>query len=222
MQSTSIPGVAQRTGATTYYIEIFPRPWRELGGKRPVMALSPGIGDVDVVVASELLEAGRTVAAGFVTPDRTLAIASTHRSHAIAEKIAMGDGRLDVDEARRRGRRTMRAKRSCSTWMRSRASAGAMINAVMLGAIAASGRLPMPVEAFEAAIRADGKAVEANLRGFAAGLAAARGRAPRSLIQRRQDARGAAPKASPISKPRRPRFWRAADIVVEGLRRLTA
>ncbi len=24
VQSTSIPGVAQRTGATTYYIEIFP------------------------------------------------------------------------------------------------------------------------------------------------------------------------------------------------------
>ena len=59
VQSTSIPGVAQRTGATTYYIEIYPTPWRELGGKRPVLALSPGIGDIDMVVASEFLEAGR-------------------------------------------------------------------------------------------------------------------------------------------------------------------
>ncbi len=41
-QSTSIPGVAQRTGATTYYIEIFPVPARELNGKRPVLALTPG------------------------------------------------------------------------------------------------------------------------------------------------------------------------------------
>jgi indolepyruvate ferredoxin oxidoreductase beta subunit len=34
VQSTSIPGVAQRTGATTYYIEILPTPWSELGGHR--------------------------------------------------------------------------------------------------------------------------------------------------------------------------------------------
>ena len=61
VQSTSIPGVAQRTGATTYYIEIFPVPLSELDGKRPVLALSPGVGDVDVVVASELLEAGRAI-----------------------------------------------------------------------------------------------------------------------------------------------------------------
>ena len=43
-QSTSIPGVAQRTGATTYYIEIVPVPAGELGARRPVLALSPGAG----------------------------------------------------------------------------------------------------------------------------------------------------------------------------------
>ena len=31
VQSTSIPGVAQRTGATTYYVEIVPAIWSELG-----------------------------------------------------------------------------------------------------------------------------------------------------------------------------------------------
>ena len=173
VQSTSIPGVAQRTGATTYYIEVFPIPWRELGGLRPVMALSPGIGDIDIVVASELLEAGRTVAAGFVTPDRTLAIASTHRAHSIAEKMAMGDGRLDPDKL---VREVVKNAREASLFDMDAVAkgAGTMSNAVMLGAIAASGRLPMTVEDYEAAIRADGKAVEANLRGFAAGLAAAR------------------------------------------------
>ena len=153
VQSTSIPGVAQRTGATTYYIEVFPRPWHELGGRRPVMALSPGIGDVDIVVASELLEAGRTVAAGFVTPDRTLAIASTHRAHSITEKMAMGDGRFDSDklvrEVAKNARDTLLFDMDAVAH-----SAGAMINAVMLGAIAASGRLPMAPEDFEAAIRA--------------------------------------------------------------------
>jgi indolepyruvate ferredoxin oxidoreductase beta subunit len=221
VQSTSIPGVAQRTGATTYYIEIFPRPWRELGGKRPVMALSPGIGDVDVVVASEFLEAARTVAAGFVTPDRTLAIASTHRSHSIAEKMAMGDGRLDVE--RLAGEVARNAREAVLFDMEAVARhAGAMINAVMLGAIAASGRLPMPVEAFAAAIRADGKAVEANLRGFAAGLAAARERAPTPAPQR--DAKTHAARAESLAdlETQAAAFPGAADIVVEGLRRLAA
>ena len=39
VQGTSIPGVAQRTGATTYYVEIFPRPLIELGGRQPVFGL---------------------------------------------------------------------------------------------------------------------------------------------------------------------------------------
>src|SRR5882724_2971813 len=95
VQSTSIPGVAQRTGATTYYIEIVPMPARELGGNRPILALAPGVGDVDMVLASELLEAGRAIAAGFVTPDRTLMVASTARSYLVVERMAMGDGRYD-------------------------------------------------------------------------------------------------------------------------------
>jgi indolepyruvate ferredoxin oxidoreductase beta subunit len=177
VQSTSIPGVAQRTGATTYYIEIFSTPWRELHGKRPVLALAPGIGDVDMVVASEFLEAGRAIAGGFVTPDRTLLIASTHRSHAIAEKMAMGDGRFDT--AKLTGAAEQNARSHLLFDMDAVAKAArAMINSVMLGAIAASGRLPIPTAAFEAAIRM-GKSSDANLRGFRAGLeAAGRGVAP--------------------------------------------
>ncbi len=113
MQSTSIPGVAQRTGATTYYIEIFPVKTQALGGRRPVLALTPGIGDIDIAVASELLEAGRTVANGFVTPDRTTAIASTSRFYAMDEKIAMGDGRFDPAQAASKSSSRMPARR-CS------------------------------------------------------------------------------------------------------------
>ena len=91
VQSTSIPGVAQRTGATTYYIEIFPVPHSELGGRRPVLALAPGVGDVDMVVASELLEAGRAISTGFVTTDRTLLIA--------VDQPRLSHGREDADGA---------------------------------------------------------------------------------------------------------------------------
>src|SRR3569623_325618 len=97
VQSTSIPGVAQRTGATTYYIEIFPKAVSELGGKRPVLALAPGVGDVDIVLASELMEAGRAIANGFVTKDRTLLIASLSRGYISTEKMQMGDGRYDSE-----------------------------------------------------------------------------------------------------------------------------
>jgi indolepyruvate ferredoxin oxidoreductase, beta subunit len=172
VQSTSIPGVAQRTGATTYYVEIVPVPWRELGGKRPVLALAPGVGDVDIVLASELLEAGRAIASGFVTPDRTLMIASTARSYLVVEKMAMGDGRYD--SARLMQAVADHAQSHLLIDMEALArQSGAMINAVMLGIIAGCGRLPIPAKGFEDAIRADGKAVETNLKGFRAGLAAA-------------------------------------------------
>ena len=73
-QSTSIPGVAQRTGATTYYVEIYPGP---LGhARRPpagARALCRCPGSIDLLVASELLEAGRMVQAGMVSPERTFA-----------------------------------------------------------------------------------------------------------------------------------------------------
>ena len=171
VQSTSIPGVAQRTGATTYYIEIVPVPARELAA-RPVLALAPGIGDVDIVLASELMEAGRTIAGGFVTPDRTLAIASTARSYLVVERMAMADGRYD--NARLIKAIEEHAQSCLLLDMETLAKqSGAMINAVMLGLIAGCGRLPIPAAAFERAIRADGKAVDANLKGFRSGLEAA-------------------------------------------------
>src|SRR5215469_16981970 len=73
-QGTSVPGVAQRTGATVYYIELFPKTARP-----PVLALSPMPGDVDIVIAAELMEAGRAILRGFVDRDRTTLITSTHR-----------------------------------------------------------------------------------------------------------------------------------------------
>jgi len=69
-QSTSVPGVAQRTGATIYYLEFFSRAVAERAGREPVMALMPVPGDVDCVLASELAEAGRAIQRGLVTPDR--------------------------------------------------------------------------------------------------------------------------------------------------------
>jgi indolepyruvate ferredoxin oxidoreductase alpha subunit len=220
VQSTSIPGVAQRTGATTYHIELVPTPVSKCDKRRPILALAPGVGDVDLVVASELMEAGRAIAGGFVTPDRTTTIASTSRSYLVVEKMAMGDGRYDQQ-------RLLQSveKNSKSTLLLDLEAiaheAGAMINAVMLGAIAGAGALPIPAEAFEAAIRADGKAVEANLRGFRSGFAAARGG---SHLRAGPTKRHQAPAASLADFEneiaRMPEAARA--FVTEGVRRLAA
>ncbi len=218
VQSTSIPGVAQRTGATTYYLEIMPATAAALGGKRPVLALTPSAGDVDVVLASELMEGARAIGNGLVTPDRTALIASTHRSYAIAERMAMGDGRYDA------GRLTKaietHARRHLLFDMAAVAQdAGAMINAVMLGALAAADVLPLPAQAFEDAIRADGKAVEANLRGFRAGRAAATAAAARAADDGKRRRGAVRSVASLEAEATAIMPASAIEIVVEGLRR---
>jgi len=96
-QSTSVPGVAQRTGATLYYLEFFPRAAALAAGAEPVLALMPNPGDVDLVAASELMEAGRAIQRGLVARDRTTLVISTHRVYTISEKSALGDGLADSE-----------------------------------------------------------------------------------------------------------------------------
>lgn len=173
-QSTSIPGVAQRTGATTYYVEIFPVPLAELGDRRPVLGLYPVAGAIDLMVASELVEAGRAMRNGFVSPERTTLIAATHRVYATIEKMGMADDRADAARLRRAAaalpRRAILFDPKADPEARR-----LQLNAVLLGAIAGSAVLPLPLAAFEQAVRNTGKAVDANLAGFRYGLRIARG-----------------------------------------------
>ncbi|MDN4592161.1 indolepyruvate oxidoreductase subunit B [Xenophilus aerolatus] len=168
VQSTSVPGVAQRTGATTYYVEIYPVPRTELGGREPVLSLTPTPGGLDLVAASELVEAGRAIQTGYVGRLRTVLCASTHREFAVSEKSAMSDGRYDSTRVLQAAHAM--AKQSVLFDMRVLAQRnGTVINTVLFGAMARSGQLPFDRAACEDAIRRSGKAVEASLRGFAAG-----------------------------------------------------
>ncbi len=216
-QRTSIPGVAQRTGATTYYIEVLPHAGN--GAARPVLALNPSPGEVDLMVASELLESIRAIQAGFVSPDRTVLLASTSRVFTVDEKSAMGDGRVEPERMREVA--TYFARRAIlADFSKAAAEAKCPVSAVLLGAIAATGVLPIKLEAFRAAIESEGKAVDSNLRGFEAGLALA-----------------AEPDAQPATEPEpkivaispgteleaAPGRWcraRRPEIAIEGVRRL--
>ena len=176
VQSTSIPGVAQRTGATTYYVEVFPAHLAALGDRRPVMTLTPAPGDVDVMVSSELLETGRAMLNGFVTPERTTLIASTHRIYTVTEKMHMGDGRFDSERILKAAQ-TMARRAILFDMQDLAARSGTMISAVLFGALAGSGVLPMPRAACEEAIRKGGRGAEASLKGFGLGYSHARGEA---------------------------------------------
>lgn len=168
-QTTSVPGVAQRTGATIYYVEMFPEEQARAAGKDPVLALMPVPGEVDVVIASELMEMGRAIQRGLVTPDRTTLIASTHRVYSMTEKIAMGDGRVDSKVLMEAGRKTAK-KFIAGDYARVASEHGSVISAALLGALAASRALPFSSEEFAQAIRSGGVGVASSLSAFAAGM----------------------------------------------------
>ncbi|MFX1765422.1 indolepyruvate oxidoreductase subunit beta family protein [Paraburkholderia sp. A1RI-2L] len=169
-QTTSVPGVAQRTGATIYYVELFARD--ETEARAPILALMPLPGDVDVVLASELMEAGRAVQRGLVTPERTTLVASTHRVYSIAEKTAMGDGR--VDDRALIAHAGQAAKRFVRFDMAQAAEAsGSVISAVLFGALAGTGVLPFSRRQFEETIERGGVGVKPSLRAFDLGHARA-------------------------------------------------
>lgn len=165
VQATSVPGVAQRTGATSYYIELLRAPV-PAGAPAPVFALSPVPGQVDVLVASELLEAARMVERGFVNA-RTTLVASTHRVYTTLEKMHMADGRQDTDRLSLAARTL--AGRACLMDMDALTRQhGTVVSAVMFGAMAGTGVLPWPRDLCEAVIRDSGRGVEASLAGFGA------------------------------------------------------
>ena len=169
VQATSIPGVAQRTGATTYYLEVFPVLQAALGGQRPVLGLYPMPGRLDGLVSTELLETARQISLGYASSDRTLVLSSTARALTTAEKMQLGDGRRDAHPLL-----SLIAAHSRSHHVLDMAEltrqAGTVVSAVMLGCIAASGLLPMGRADYESALGGGGESAQASLRGFALGF----------------------------------------------------
>lgn len=170
-QATSVPGVAQRTGATTYYLEIHPESSSALCGRRPVLGLNPLPGRLDALVSSELLETSRQIGLGMVSNDRTRVISHNGRTLTTAEKMVMGDGRHDAKQLMQ-----LVAGHSLAHHMLDMATltrqAGTVVSAVMLGCIAASGLLPFEREAYHAVLAGDSASARASIKGFDLGFEA--------------------------------------------------
>ncbi|MFM8863546.1 MAG: indolepyruvate oxidoreductase subunit beta family protein [Limnohabitans sp.] len=170
-QATSVPGVAQRTGATTYYLEIVPEPSSALGGRRPVLGLNPLPGRLDALVSSELLETSRQIGLGMVSSDRTTVISHNGRTLTTAEKMVMGDGRRDARQLMALVASHTRAHHVLDMATLTR-EAGTVVSAVMLGCIAASGLLPFAREAYTAVLAGESASARASRKGFELGFEA--------------------------------------------------
>lgn len=165
VQSTSIPGVAQRTGATTYYVEIFPAPQAQLGPRRPVFSLYPVPGALDLLVSSELLETVRQISNGLPSAQRTHVISSSTRTLTTNERMQLGDGRMPEAPLREVVARHSREHQIFDMGAVTRES-GTIVSAVMFGAVAASGLLPFSREVCIEVIRQGKLGVDASVRGF--------------------------------------------------------
>ena len=172
VHGTSIPGVAQRTGSTTYYVELSTERGASADDPPPIFSLYPVPGALDVLLAPEFLEVGRSIELGFPSPACTTIIASTHRLFSIHEKIATGRGIYPIERLDAAARAFARQLIAFDALALAREH-GTEANAVLLGALAGSGALPITADAYRHAIRAKNVQVDANLRGFEAGLAVA-------------------------------------------------
>ncbi len=167
-QATSIPGVAQRTGATTYYIELAAE--RD-GTGEPVFCLFPSAGNVDLVVALEPVEAVRALQNGHAGGETTVVTAAA-RVYAIGEKIVAGDGTLPAAAALD----ILRASTRRLVAVDGAGDDGGSLNARLFGAVAATGVLPFAADDCRQAIAAVGLAPGSNLAEFERGFS--RGREP--------------------------------------------
>ena len=171
-QNTSVAGVAQRTGTTVYYVEILRKIGDDPNQPEPILSTMPTPGEVDIAVASELMESGRAIQRGFCTPDRTTLIASTNRVYSMPERTAMGDGRIEsqglIDAAKQSAKRFIRAD-----FNKLALDNGSVISACLFGAIAAARVMPFSREQCEEVIRSGGKGIDASLAAFDAGFKAA-------------------------------------------------
>ncbi|MFK8021503.1 MAG: indolepyruvate oxidoreductase subunit beta family protein [Pseudomonadales bacterium] len=167
VQSTSLAGVAQRTGATIYYIEMMPR--SATRNDLPVLSLFPSPGDIDIAICSELSEAGRMLQRGFITPERTALITSSNRVYSISEKIQLADGTINPEALADTAKDY--AKQMVAFDMQKVADeSGSVISSVLLGAIAGAGVLPFDKNDFIASIEKSGKAVASSVAAFNVGF----------------------------------------------------
>lgn len=168
VQGISLPGLSQRGGSTVYYLEAHPRP--EADDKPIIFAQFPVPGEVDVIISQEFLELGRALQLGYGS-DRTTIVTSTHRIYSTLEKMPIGSG-IYSDENLRKIATAFSSKLielNALQLAKDNGMDDLAVNAILFGALAASGSIPLSKASFVSSIEKVGVAVKTNLRGFEVG-----------------------------------------------------
>jgi len=168
VQGISLPGLSQRGGSTVYYLEAHPRP--ESPDKQIIFAQFPVPGEVDIIISQEFLELGRALQLGYGS-DRTTIVTSTHRIYSTLEKMPIGSG-IYSDENLRKIATAFSSKLielNALQLAKDNGMDDLAVNAILFGALAASGRLPLSKASFISSVEKVGVAVKTNLRGFDVG-----------------------------------------------------
>jgi len=163
--STSIAGVAQRTGSTLYYLELLPQIEIKKRDKTPVLSQMPVPGYVDLVIATEIVEIGRALNRGLIS-EKTTVIFSSHHSLAIAEKESSADEIIDAKEIIKEVEKHSKSKIIYSNFKKIAKKNGSVISSSLLGALSASEVLPFSKENFEKVIVDDKIGVANSIRTF--------------------------------------------------------
>ncbi|MFA0759589.1 MAG: hypothetical protein NOOUEUKL_002269 [Candidatus Fervidibacter sp.] len=161
-----LPGLSQREGATVYYLEFFARPEETV-----LFSPFPEKGRVQVLIGLELLELLRVLREGYLADDGAV-VGSTHRVLTADEKLPLKGGFVTAEQAMPLLRR---GAKHCVVFDAVQAAGLAGLseraaNAILFGALAVSGILPFPPDAFRHAIEHYGVAVAFNLRAFEFGM----------------------------------------------------
>jgi indolepyruvate ferredoxin oxidoreductase beta subunit len=168
VQGISLPGLSQRGGSTVYYLEAHPR--SASGDKQVIFAQFPVPGEVDIIVAQEFLELGRALQLGYGS-DKTTIITSTHRIFSTLEKMPVGSG-IYSDENLRKLAASFSSKfieLNALQLSKDNGMDELAVNAILFGALAASGAMQLGRGSFEKSIEKIGVSVKTNLRAFEVG-----------------------------------------------------
>ena len=165
LQSISLPGLAQRGGSTTYYIEAYPN------GENIIFSQFPMPGDIDLIVSQEFLELGRVLEIGYGS-ENTVIVSSTHRMYSTQEKLPVASGIYEDEKLFKFAQQF--SKKFIGVNILNLAKQNQMnelaSNAILLGALAASGSTPITKDSFEKAIRSVGVSTDYNLKAFTLGF----------------------------------------------------
>ncbi len=167
-QGISLPGLSQRGGSTVYYLEAHPKPESE--DKSIIFAQFPVPGEIDIILAQEFLELGRALELGYGS-DKTTIVTSTHRIYSTLEKMPIGSGIYSDENLRKlaAGFSSKFIEINALELSKANGMDELAVNAILLGALSASGAVPIEKRSFIRSIEMVGVAVNASLKAFEVG-----------------------------------------------------